>query len=83
MSVGGGLGALQFLQSLKRALELFISVRMSPLATSKDHLIDTMTPGEKKRKRNKHAPVIVIIFIIGFSDTLNAVVQFSLRFYEF
>ena len=33
MSVGGGLGALQFFGYLKRALELFISVRMSPLAT--------------------------------------------------
>ena len=30
--VGGGLGALQFFGHLKRALELFISVRMSPLA---------------------------------------------------
>ena len=33
ISVGGGLGALQFFWSLKRALELFISLRMSPLAT--------------------------------------------------
>ena len=33
MSVGGGLGALQFFGHLKRALELFISVKMSPLAT--------------------------------------------------
>ena len=32
ISVGGGLGALQFFGHLKRALELFISVRMSPLA---------------------------------------------------
>ena len=29
----GGVGALQFFGHLKRALELFISVRMSPLAT--------------------------------------------------
>ena len=33
MSLGGGLGALQFFRSLKRALELLIYVRMSPLAT--------------------------------------------------
>ena len=33
ISVGGGLGALQFFGHLKRALELFISVRMSPLVT--------------------------------------------------
>ena len=33
MSVGGGLGALQFFLSLKKALELLISVRMSPLVT--------------------------------------------------
>ena len=33
MSVGGGLGALQFFWSAKRALELFTSVRMSFLAT--------------------------------------------------
>ena len=33
MSMGGGLGALQIFGHLKRALELFISVRMSPLAT--------------------------------------------------
>ena len=32
MRVGGGLGALRFFGHLKRALELFISVRMSPLA---------------------------------------------------
>ena len=33
MSVGGGLGALQFFGHLKRALELLISIRMSPLTT--------------------------------------------------
>ena len=33
ISVGGGLGALQFFGHLKRTLELFILVRMSPLAT--------------------------------------------------
>ena len=32
MSLGGGLGALQFFGHLKRALELLISVRMSPIA---------------------------------------------------
>ena len=31
--VGGALGALKFFGHLKRALELFISVRMSPFAT--------------------------------------------------
>ena len=41
-----------FFGHLKRALELFISVRMSPLAAFYDHLVDTMTPGEKK-KTNK------------------------------
>ena len=30
-STGGGLGALQFFGYLKRALELFISIRMIPL----------------------------------------------------
>ena len=33
MSVGGGLVALQFFGHLKRALELLISVRMSPFVT--------------------------------------------------
>ena len=33
ISAGGGLDVLQFFGHLKRALELFISVRMSPLAT--------------------------------------------------
>ena len=33
MSVGGGLFALQIFWSLKKALELLISVRMSPFAT--------------------------------------------------
>ena len=65
MSMGGGLFALQFFGHLKRALELFISVRMSPLATSKDHLVDKMTPGKKTQKKNKqinkHAPVICLL----------------------
>ena len=46
-----------FFGHLKRALELFISVRMSPLATFSDHLVDTMTPEKKK----KHAPVICLL----------------------
>ena len=54
-----------FVGHLKRALELFISVRMSPLATLQDHLVDTMTPGKKKQKKkqktNKHAPVICLL----------------------
>ena len=33
ISVGGGLGALQFFDHLQRELELLISVRKSPLAT--------------------------------------------------
>ena len=40
-----------FFGHLKRALELFISVKMSYLATFYDHLVDTMTPGEKKTKK--------------------------------
>ena len=32
MSVGGGLGALQFFDHLKMVQELLISVRISPLA---------------------------------------------------
>ena len=51
MSMGGGLFALQFFGHLKRALELFISVRMSPLATFYDHLVDKMTPGKKNKKK--------------------------------
>ena len=51
-----------FFGHLKRALELFISIRMSPLATFKDHLVVTMTPGKKqKKKTNKHAPVIGLL----------------------
>ena len=49
MSVGGGLGAQQFFCHLKRTLELFISVRMSPLETFYDRLVETMTPEKKKR----------------------------------
>ena len=41
--------------SLKRALELLISVQISPLATFLDHLVDTISPGEKtiKKQTNK------------------------------
>ena len=56
MSVGGSLCALQFFGHLKRALELLVSVRISPLATLKDHLVDTITTGKKTKKQtNKHA----------------------------
>ena len=51
MSVGGGLGALQFFGHLKRALELLISVRMSPLVTFYDHSVNTITPEKKKKKK--------------------------------
>ena len=47
--MGGGLGALRFFGHLKRELELLISVRMSPLASS----VDTITHGKKNKKRNK------------------------------
>ena len=42
-----------FFGHLKRALELFISIRMIPLATFYAHLVDTMTPGKKKKKKKK------------------------------
>ena len=51
MSVGGGLGTLQIFGHLKRALELLISVRMSPIATFEDHSVDTITPREKQQKK--------------------------------
>ena len=61
MSVGGGLGALQFFGHLKRALGLLIYVKMSPLATFYDHSVDTSL-GRKtnKKKTNKHASVICL-----------------------
>jgi len=50
---------------LKRALELFISVGMSPLARFSDHWVDTITPGEKnkktKKQTNKHASAICLL----------------------
>ena len=49
MSVGGGLGALQFFGHLKRALELLISVRMSPLATLTNESIRSLL----EKKKNK------------------------------
>ena len=55
MSVGGGLGARQFFGHLKRALELLISVRMSPLVTFQDHSVDTITPGKKMTTNTKYA----------------------------
>ena len=50
----------KFFGHLKRALELFISLRMSPLVTFLDHLVDTMTLG-KKKQTNKQAPVICLL----------------------
>ena len=50
-----------FLGHLKRALKLFISVRMSPLAKFLDPWVDTITPGKKKKKTNKHASVICLL----------------------
>ena len=67
LSVGGGLGVLQFFGHLKRALELFISVRMSPHTTFQDQWVDTITPGKKndkkkqKKKQNKHASVLFLV----------------------
>ena len=65
ISVGGGLGALQFFGHLKRTLELFIAVRVSPLARFLDHWVDTITPGknkkQKKKQPNKHASVICLL----------------------
>jgi hypothetical protein len=48
-----------FLGHLKRALELLISVRMSPPTIFYDYWVDTITPGEKKT--NKHASVIFLL----------------------
>ena len=53
-----------FFGHLKRALELFISVRMSPLATFWDSWVDTITPGGKNKtnkQTNKHASVICLL----------------------
>ena len=64
ISVGGGLGALQFFCHLKKALELSISVTMSPLATFEDNWVDTITPGEKtknNKQTNKRASVICLL----------------------
>ena len=47
MRVGGGLEALHLFGHLIRALELFVSVRMSPLARLQDHWVDTITHGKK------------------------------------
>ena len=51
MIVGGGLGALQFFGHFKRALELLISVKMSPIVTFQIHSVDTITPGKKSNKK--------------------------------
>ena len=52
-SVGGGLGALQFFGHLKRALELLISVRMSPFETFEDRSVDRITPGKKDKTKKQ------------------------------
>ena len=77
MSVGGGLGALQFFGSLKRALEILIFVRMSPLKTFYDHWVDTIIPGKKtKQTTNKHAPVI---YLLGKNTKFQIFVDRSLK----
>ena len=54
-----------FFGRLKRALELFISVRMSPLVHySRTNWSDTIISGEKTQKNkqiNKHAPLICLL----------------------
>ena len=59
MSVGEGLGALKFFGHLKRALELLISIRMSPLTSFLDHWVDAITPGEKTT--NKKALMLTAV----------------------
>ena len=60
MSVGGGLGALQLFGHLKRALELLISVRMSPFRDILGPLRRYDHPWGKEKK-NKHASVICLL----------------------
>ena len=72
-----------FFGHLKRALELFISVRMSPLAILQDHLVDTMTPGEKKKTKknkqtNKQAPVICLL---AKNTKFHIFVDWTLKFF--
>ena len=76
-SVGGGPRCHPIFRSLKRALELFNSVRMSPLATFQDHLVDTMAPREKNKKKttNKQAPVIYTKFHIFVDSSLKFLFQ--------
>ena len=50
--------------SLKRVLELLISVRMNPFTTFYVHWVDVITPGEKNKEKkttNKHASVIFLL----------------------
>jgi hypothetical protein len=54
MSAGGSLIALYFFDNLKRAQEVLISVRMSPLALFYDQLINTITPVKKQQQINIH-----------------------------
>ena len=59
LRVEGGLVALQFLDHLKGALKLLISVRMNPLAIFYDHWVKTVSP--KKKKKNKRGSVIFLL----------------------
>ena len=47
MSAGGGLVALQYFWSLKKALELLIFNQMSPLSIFYNHWFDMVTHGKK------------------------------------
>ena len=58
-----------FFGHLKRALELFISVRMSPLATRIRNL-----PSGKKYKIQHFCRSELETSTVGFSDTLNLMV---------
>ena len=60
ISVGGGLGALHFFRSLKRALELSISVRMS-LSRHSRTTGSIRSPQGKNKQTNKHASVIYLL----------------------
>ena len=58
MSVGGGLGPLQFFRSLKKGTRT-VNFRWSePSATFYHHWVDTITPEKKKQKKN--APLICL-----------------------
>ena len=71
----------------KRALELLISVRLSPLVTFYDHWVDTITPGKKTRacdlysgkkwKIPRFCSQQLEASTVGFSDTLNLMYDFQ------